>query len=118
MAVEPEDAEIHILEDEASSREYIKQLWAEVLLIYKSGNYSMKFSKEIRKQLLGIQREFMPDDTAAGMIQDFLDDYSGDKVCVMMLFKEALHMLSGFVVRICCWFQLRSLKVPSIQIRT
>ena len=35
--------------------------------------------------------DFMPEDTKAGMIQAFLDSYSGDTVCSKQLYKEALN---------------------------
>ena len=37
------------------------------------------------------QRDFMPEDTKAGMIQAFLDSYPGDIVCSKQLYKEALN---------------------------
>ena len=38
-----------------------------------------------------LQKEFMPEDTNAGIIQVFLDDYDDDYVCTRILFDEALH---------------------------
>ena len=38
-----------------------------------------------------LQKEFMPEDTNAGIIQEFLDDYDDDYVCTRILFDEALH---------------------------
>ena len=37
------------------------------------------------------QKDFMPEDTKAGMIQAFLDSYTGDTVCSKQLYKEALN---------------------------
>ena len=37
VMVYPEQAEVHILEDEAASRAYIEQMWAEAMEIYRSG---------------------------------------------------------------------------------
>lgn len=87
----PEDAEVHILEDEDSSREYLLQVWAEAMEIYRGGGYSMKFSKPIQRELAKVQREFMPEDTEAGQIIGFLEDYTGDTVCSKQLYREALH---------------------------
>ena len=36
--------EVHILDNEAESRAYIDQLWAEAMTIYNSGNYKLAFS--------------------------------------------------------------------------
>ena len=90
VMIYPEKAEVHILEDEAASREYLLQAWAEAMTIYRSGEYSMKFSKEIQKQLVEVQKDFMPEDTEAGQIQGFLEHYTGNIVCSKQLFKEAL----------------------------
>ena len=58
--------------------------------IYRSGHYSMKFSKSIQRQLVEVQKDFMPEDTEAGQIQGFLEHYTGSMVCSKQLFKEAL----------------------------
>ena len=72
----PENAEVHILEDEDASRAYLLQVWAEAMTIYRSGKYSMKFSKSIQRQLVEVQKDFMPEDTEAGQIQGFLEHYN------------------------------------------
>ena len=87
----PEDAEVHILEDEDGSRAYLLQVWAEAMEIYRGGNYSMKFSKSIQKKLAEVQKDFMPEDTEAGMIVGFLETYQGNQVCSKQLYREALH---------------------------
>ena len=86
----PENAEVHILEDEDASRAYLLQVWAEAMTVYRSGHYSMKFSKSIQRQLVEVQKDFMPEDTEAGQIQGFLEHYTGSMVCSKQLFKEAL----------------------------
>ncbi len=87
----PEEAEVHILEDENSSRDYLLQVWAEAMEIYRGGEYSMKFSKPIQRELAKVQREFMPEDTEAGQIIGFLETYTGSTVCSKQLYREALH---------------------------
>jgi len=90
IMIYPENAEVHILEDEDGSRAYLLQVWAEAMTIYRSGRYSMKFSKSIQHQLVEVQKDFMPEDTEAGQIQGFLEHYTGSMVCSKQLFKEAL----------------------------
>ena len=90
IMIYPENAEVHILEDEDASRDYLLQVWAEAMSIYRSGRYSMKFSKSIQRQLVEVQKDFMPEDTEAGQIQGFLEHYTGNMVCSKQLFKEAL----------------------------
>ena len=60
------------------------------MTVYRSGQYSMKFSKSIQRQLVEVQKDFMPEDTEAGQIQGFLEHYTGSMVCSKQLFREAL----------------------------
>ena len=90
VMVYPERAECHILGDEKSSRQYIEQLWAEAMIFYRSGNYSLTLDHDMQKQLAVIQQNFMPEDTKSGMIQAFLDKYYGNTVCSKQLYTEAL----------------------------
>ncbi len=91
VMVEPDKAEVHILADEAGSRAYIGQLWAEAMSIYRSGDYRLSFSPAMQEYLKEYQAAFMPEDTKAGMIQDFLEEFSGNMVCSKQLYKEALN---------------------------
>lgn len=90
VMVYSERAEVHILVDEKKSREYIYQVWAEAMEIYRSGNFSLKFSPAMNEFLKAHQREFMPEDTKAGQIVDYLESYSGNIVCSKQLYREAL----------------------------
>ena len=87
----PEQAEVHILEDEAASRAYLQQVWAEAMTIYRTSGWKLTFSPEMVRYLKEHQKDFMPEDTKAGMIQAFLDSYAGDTVCSKQLYKEALN---------------------------
>lgn len=87
----PEQAEVHILEDEAASRTNLQQVWAEAMTIYRAGGWKLTFSPEMVRYLKEHQKDFMPEDTKAGMIQAFLDSYTGNTVCSKQLYKEALN---------------------------
>ena len=91
VMVYPGQAEIHILDDEAASRAYIEQVWAEAMTTYKSGDFKLSFTPEMIQYLKEHQRDFMPEDTKAGMIQAYLDRYTGSAVCSKQLFREALN---------------------------
>ena len=91
VLVDEAQAEIHILDNEAESRAYIEQMWAEAMVLYQSGDYALKFPKDIEKLLNALRREFMAEDTNAGMIQMYLDSFEGDYVCVAQIYQEALH---------------------------
>ena len=91
VLVNPEQAEVHILEDEAASRAYISQLWAEAMALYRAGRWKLTFSPELVRYLKDHQRDFMPEDTKAGMILAYLDRCTGDVVCSKQLYREALN---------------------------
>ena len=90
VMVYPERAQVHILADEKDSRTYFNQMWAEAMAIYRSGNYSLSFSGELNRYLQEHQQDFMQEDTQAGMIYAFLEDFSGNRVCSKLLYAEEL----------------------------
>lgn len=90
VMVYPERAECHILDNEEESREYINQVWAEVMTIYRSNNYKLTLSHDMQKRLTILQQDFMPEDTKVGIIQSYLDNFNGDIVCSKQLYSEAL----------------------------
>lgn len=92
ILVHMERVEKHILEDERESREYINQVWAEMMVLYKNQKeHRLKLSKEMEDYLKVLQKEFMPEDTKVGLIQAWLDATSEEYVCTRMIYKEALH---------------------------
>ena len=84
------EPEVFILDNEKESREYICQMWAEVMEIIRSGNCSLKLSPELEAEIRRRQTEFVQEDADAGTILGFLENYKGTKVCSKQLFKEAL----------------------------
>lgn len=85
-----EKAEVHILEDEAASREYILQMWAEIMEVYQSGEYSLVLPKHLADELAKYQTRFTPEDSDAELIEQFLEETTEKYVCVSMLLQEAL----------------------------
>lgn len=90
IMVQTEQAEVHILENEAASRAYIDQMWAEIMVIYRQGNFKLKLSRETERYLQDHQKEFMPEDTQAMQILNYLDNFKGKIVCSLQLYYEAL----------------------------
>jgi hypothetical protein len=90
VMVNPTQAEVHILEDEQGSRDYIDQLWAEAMVIYRSGDFQLTLSSDMSDYLKTHQADFMPEDTITGQILGWLEQYDGDKVCSRQLYAEAL----------------------------
>ena len=91
VMVYPDKAEVHILENVEESRQYIDQLWAEAMVLYRSGKIRLTLSKEVEQYLKELQKEFMPEDTKAGLIQAYLENFTGKQVCSKQLYKEALN---------------------------
>jgi len=90
VLVDMDKAEVHLLENEAESRAYMLQMWAEAMELYQRKEYELKFPQCLEAQLLAIQKECMPDDSLAGIIQVFLDQFKGEAVCTLQLYREAL----------------------------
>ena len=91
VPVYPELAEQHPLDDESFARKYIDQMWAEIMTLYRSGQFTLRLSAESDKLLRANQKDFMQEDTRAGMIYAFIQDYNGDYLCSKLLYKEALQ---------------------------
>ena len=91
IMVHPEKAEVHILEDEATSRAFVDMMWAEAMFIYHNSPVKLTLSKDMDKELRELQKQFMPEDTKAGLIQSFLDNYNGTQVCSKLIYAEALN---------------------------
>lgn len=81
IQVSMEAAEVHVLENEAESRRYIDQMWAEIMVLYCSGNWSLKLSPELSHRMDMHRLEFMAEDTTTGILQAWLDKFSVDYVC-------------------------------------
>lgn len=91
IMVYAERAKVHILEDEAASRAYIDMMWAEAMFIYQHFPVRLALSKDMEKELRELQKQFMPEDTKAGLIQSFLDNFKGTQVCSKLIYAEALN---------------------------
>lgn len=83
-------AEVHILDDEEASREYIRQAWAEIMEVYRSGEFELTLPAYLSAQLAEYQARYTPEDTDQEAIEAFLDETDEMYVCVLMLAYEAL----------------------------
>ena len=82
----PEEAEVHILDDEKASRAYILQMWAEIMDIYRKGDFKLCLPDEMTEQMREHQKEFIPEDSDATAILGFLDETIEEYVCSKMLY--------------------------------
>jgi hypothetical protein len=65
-------------------------MWAEVMEVYRKGDVKLKLSPAMEKYLKEHQRSFMPEDTLATRILNFLDGYGGKMVCSLQIYHEGL----------------------------
>ena len=91
VAIDPEQAEVHILDNEEASREYIRQAWAEMMQIYEQDkDRPLCLSKRMEKQLKELQQQFMPEDSKAGVIRHWMEKEAPEYICGLMVWREAL----------------------------
>ncbi len=86
----PENAEVHILDNEEESRAYILQAWAEIMVIYRTGDFILTLPDHLKKELDKYQQRFTPEDTDQEAIEDYLARTTEKHVCIRQLFYEAL----------------------------
>lgn len=84
-------AVIHPLENEKEAREFVLNAWAEAMEIYRTGKYSTILSDGLNDYLKKLQSDLMPEDTRVGVIQEWLDSYEGERVCTLMIYREAFN---------------------------
>ena len=91
LRVDKGKAEKHPLEDEMETREYINQVWAQAMVIYREGKYSLELSERIRDQLESVANEYAPEDMNYRIIENWLESTNENKVCTGMIYEKALH---------------------------
>ena len=68
-----------------------KQAWAEAYEIYKSGKFSLVLPADMKEYVEKMQSDFEEDDPLVGQIQSFLDGYTDDYVCGLIIAREVFH---------------------------
>ena len=91
VACNEKEAEVFILDDEKSSREYISQMWAEAMDLYKKGKYQLSLSPALEDAAKASQKAFMQEDVNSGLILSYMKECSEEKVCSAYLLKYALN---------------------------
>lgn len=90
VTVDASKADCHILDNPVESRHYFEQLWAEIMVQYKSGAYSTHLSKEDEDALRKQQQDYCQEDTLAGRIYAWFETFEQDKVCSLQIYRECL----------------------------
>lgn len=95
VSVNPALAEIHILADEKASRAYILQMWAEAMVLFRRGDFKLTFSDEMEAYAHEMQKEFMPEDTELGMVENFIEAQKLERTCVKEIYCRVLGHLAS-----------------------
>lgn len=97
IEIDSSKAEKHILDDEPEAREYFDQLWAEAMVLLNAAENKselLRFDSEMEFNINEYRKQFMQEDTMAGMIQGWLDSYDGNYVCSIQLWKNPLTIMT------------------------
>ena len=81
-------AVVHPMADEAETRAYIMQCYAEALELGRSGGWILKLDPKFDDVLREIQDAVTPEDTKVGQIQEWLDSTNEDIVCSRMIYHD------------------------------
>lgn len=82
-----------LFDKEKEVKEYIKQCWAEALVLYNNGELAPYANRELKDVIRSKQSDAVEDDYRVGMIKHYLADK--DEVCILQLWQDALQM-GGF----------------------
>lgn len=80
--------------DLKDTRSDFLQAWGEAMDIYlrNNGKISLALEKRYEKQAIEAQQQYTEDDPDVGIIQEWLDTTSRNRVCAVMIWDEALNM--------------------------
>lgn len=84
------DPIIDMFADEDTAHAEMLQAWGEAMNDFKQGNTMLTLPRKLQQAALNAQIHYQEDDPYIGMIQQWLDNTAEDRVCVMMIWKEAL----------------------------
>lgn len=88
-------ATFDLLEDEAQTRMEMMQAWGEIMDEYKrtGGKPRLVLPTHLQAEAIRAQEAYTEEDPYTGIIQEWLDTSGKDRVCVAMIWKEALGHL-------------------------
>lgn len=81
----------HPLDDEQETREFIRQCYAEAIVIGETSGWQLTLDKRFDEELNALREQSTPEDDRVGRIQAFLDSGVADPVCSRLLWDNALH---------------------------
>lgn len=82
-------ADKHPLDDEKECREFIIKCWAEAMHIYKTGEFKLTLPRDMEEIVKELQKNFTPEDTKTGIIEEWLSSHNYEYVCSRMIYERA-----------------------------
>jgi predicted P-loop ATPase len=81
-----------IFADEVATKAEFAQAWGEIMDEYlrNGGRVSLVLPKHLQSEAINMQKRYMEEDPRQGIIQEWLDNTDKDRVCALMLWREAL----------------------------
>lgn len=81
-----------LMEDEIATKAIFSQAWGEIMNEYQEagGKVKLVLPPHLQKEALRAQTAYLEEDPRVGIIQEWLDNTHHSRVCVMMLWREAL----------------------------
>lgn len=84
--------DVRILDNEKESREYIDQVLAEAMVIYKSGDYELCLPKSTENEFKEYQKQFEKENVDEGVIINWINnECMGNIICTKMINDCALN---------------------------
>lgn len=79
-------------DDEQATRAEVVQAWGEIMdeFLRAGGKVRLVLPKEMERQALKMQSAYQEDDPAVGMIQEWLNTTTEERVCAVQIWREAL----------------------------
>lgn len=83
---------IEMLDDEIATKAIFCQAWGEIMNEYRQagGNVKLVLPARLQAEALRAQTAYLEEDPKIGIIQEWLDTTHYKRICVMMLWREAL----------------------------
>ena len=89
-------AAVHPMDNEAATRKYMKQMWAEAMILYRKavmeGTLRLTFSDEMEEYAKQMQKDCMKEDVIFGMVENYLNLHENERVCCAMIAHDVFEV--------------------------
>lgn len=87
------EVKFDMFEDEMLTRQVFVQAWGEAMSLYKQADEhpNLVLPKRLQESAIKAQERYQEENPYIGIVQDWLDKTDKNRVCVLMLWREALE---------------------------